>query len=340
MAEVDKMELRLISPAENGFLTHIEWNSDEIRKKTLEKLEKYKGIVYTDDNMKEARKDLAELRGFAADFDDRKKFVKKKIMEPYDQFEKELKDVLKLIQEPINLIDKQIKEYEEQKKTEKKVAIKVTYEAEIGELGEAVPFERLFDSQYLLAKFSLKKAKEDIKAKIEKLKSDFEIIDRLESKYRINAKDMYIKTLDLSSALAEERRLVELEEKLKSDEEKKRAEKEARERREAEAKERREVAEREAEAESQKSTAEAEEKRTSRFPVRSYPSESSEKVEPVEKKIVSGAVDPFVTKMETQASAEEKKYKARFFAVGTLAQLNGLKEYMNQNGIKFGKVEK
>ncbi|WP_320972269.1 DUF1351 domain-containing protein [Enterocloster bolteae] len=333
MAEVDKMELRLISPEENGFLTHIEWNRDEIRRKTLEKLEKYKGIVYTDANMKEAKKDLAELRGFVTDFDDRKKLVKKKIMEPYDQFEAELKDVLKLIQEPISLIDKQIKEYEDQKKAEKKADIKKAYEAEIGEMREAVPFERLFDSQYLLAKFTLKKAREDISGKIDRLKSDFEIIDKLESNYKINAKDMYIKTLDLSSALAEERRLVELEEKLKSDEKKKQAEKEARERREA--------AEKEAEADRQRKAQEAAEKK----PVPVSPGNMpyygpSKKAEPVEKNTEGGAIDPFAAKTEAPASLEEKKYKARFFAVGTLTQLNGLKEYMNQNGIKFGKVEK
>ena len=352
MAKADKMELRLISPAENGFLTHIEWNSDEIRKKTMEKLEKYKGIVYTDTNMKEAKKDLAELRGFVTDFDDRKKLVKKKIMEPYDQFEAELKDVLKLIQEPISLIDKQIKEYEDQKKAEKKADIEKTYGAEIGELREAVPFERLFDPQYLLAKFTLKKAREDIKEKIDRLKSDFDIIDKLESKYKINAKDMYIKTLNLSSALAEERRLVELEEKLKSDEEKKQAEKEARERQEAEAKERREAAEKEArerreaaekeaEADRQRKAQEVAEAKTPSAPGSgmSY-SGPFKKAEPVEKNTEGGAIDPFAAKTEAPASLEEKKYKARFFAVGTLDQLNGLKEYMNQNGIKFGKVEK
>lgn len=333
MAKADKMELRLISPAENGFLTHIEWNSDEIRKKTMEKLEKYKGIVYTDDNMKEAKKDLAELRGFVTDFDDRKKLVKKKIMEPYDQFEKELKDVLKLIQEPIDLIDKQVKEYEDQKKAEKKAAIKETYEAEIGELREAVPFERLFDSQYLLAKWTLKKAREDIKGKIDRLKSDFEIIDKLESKYKINAKDMYIKTLDLSSALAEERRLVELEKKLKSDEEKKQAEKEARELQEA--------AEKEAEEDCQRKVQEAAEKRSASVAGGGISHfEPAKKTEPVEKKTECGVIDPFASKTESPASLEEKKYKARFFAVGTLTQLNELKEYMNQNGIKFGKVEK
>lgn len=344
MAKADKMELRLISPAENGFLTHIEWNSDEIRKKTMETMEKYKGIVYTDTNMKEAKKDLAELRGYVTDFDDRKKLVKKKIMEPYDQFEAELKDVLKLIQEPISLIDKQIKEYEDQKKAEKKADIKKTYEEEIGELREAVPFERLFDPQYLLAKFTLKKARENIKEKIDRLKSDFEIIDKLESKYRINAKDMYIKTLDLSSALAEERRLVELEGKLKSDEEKKRAEAEARERREAaekEARERREAAEKEAEADRQRKAQEVAETKTPSASGSGMPySGPLKKAEPVEKNTEGGAIDPFAAKTEAPASLEEKKYKARFFAVGTLTQLNELKEYMNQNGIKFGKVEK
>lgn len=42
-----------------------------------------------------------------------------------------------------------------------------------------------------------------------------ETIDSLDSKYKLNAKDVYIKTLDLSKALAENKRLADLEENWK-----------------------------------------------------------------------------------------------------------------------------
>ena len=58
----------------------------------------------------------------------------------------------------------------------------------------------------------------EIVDKIDTVKTDLETIDSLDSKYKLNAKDVYIKTLDLSKALAENKRLADLEEKLEADE--------------------------------------------------------------------------------------------------------------------------
>ena len=44
----EKMELRLINPNESGFLQHIEWNSEEIRKQVQMMMSAYTDVVYTD----------------------------------------------------------------------------------------------------------------------------------------------------------------------------------------------------------------------------------------------------------------------------------------------------
>ena len=46
--ESEKMELRLINPNESGFLQHIEWNSEEIRKQVQMMMSAYTDVVYTD----------------------------------------------------------------------------------------------------------------------------------------------------------------------------------------------------------------------------------------------------------------------------------------------------
>lgn len=75
--ESEKMELRLINPNESGFLQHIEWNSEEIRKQVQMMMSAYTDVVYTEDTMKAAKDDRATLNKFKKVIEDRRKEVKK-----------------------------------------------------------------------------------------------------------------------------------------------------------------------------------------------------------------------------------------------------------------------
>jgi len=49
------MELKIYNPSEeNGFLKAIEWNYEELKAELSQKLEDYKGLVYTEEQIKEA----------------------------------------------------------------------------------------------------------------------------------------------------------------------------------------------------------------------------------------------------------------------------------------------
>lgn len=68
----------------------------------------------------EAKKDRASLNKLRSAFEDERKRIKKLYMDPYNRFEKQVKEVIALIDEPIRLIDAQIKEVEENKKLQKR----------------------------------------------------------------------------------------------------------------------------------------------------------------------------------------------------------------------------
>ena len=108
------------------------------------------------------------------------------------------------------------------------------YAEAIGELAEVLPFERVFEAQYLNASFKESKAATEIREKVQRVKSDLAAIDALDSKYKLNAKDVYVRTLDMSKAMAENARLIKFEEQMEADR-KRKAEEEERRRAEAEA---------------------------------------------------------------------------------------------------------
>lgn len=344
-----KMEFRLINPTEDGFLKRIQWNKEELEAAVRAKIASYENVVYTEDNIKAAKSDRADLNKLIKAIEERRKQVKNIINEPYAVFEAELKEITALINEPVALIDQQVKAFEEKQKEEKKAAIKATYDENIGDLAEVLPFEKIFDSRYLNQTYKLATAQKEIKGKIDTVKTDLETIDSLDSRYKLNAKDVYIKTLDLSKALAENKRLADLEEKLEADKRRK-AEEEAERKRQEEIrkqKEAEEQAKREAE-EAERKAAEA--KKAQEAEQTAPQSEMGKAIESIERSAFAQAVagetqaapaeqvvDPFATKEEPK---QEKKYRVRFFADGTKEQLGQLIAFMNENNIKYGKIVK
>ena len=362
VAQPEKMEFRLINPTEDNFLRAIKWNKEELEAAVRHKIAAYQNVVYTEDNMKQAKADRAELNKLTKAIEERRKMVKKIINEPYEVFEAELKEILALIQEPVGIIDRQVKAFEDQQKEEKKKIIQKSYEEAIGDLAEVLPFEKVFDSRYLNQTYKLATAQAEVKAKVEKVRTDLETIDSLESKYKLNAKDVYIKTLDLSKALAENKRLSDLEEKLEA-EKRRKAEEEAERKRLAE--ERRRAAEERAKAEEEQRKALEAQKKAEQESARKQAEnvaepaknviESQESVIEPDQNVSNGAengTEPSaagaIRSTEQQASVavdpfepkqEEKRYRTKFCAVGTRAQLQKLIEFMNENNIEYGRIK-
>ena len=108
------MELKIYNPTEDGFIKSIEWNHEEIKKEIAEKVEYYKNLVYTDNQIKEAKADRAALNKFVKALEDKRKEVKKQCLAPYEDFEANMKEIIAVVNEPIALIDSQIKDHEKQ----------------------------------------------------------------------------------------------------------------------------------------------------------------------------------------------------------------------------------
>ena len=347
-----KMEFRLINPTETGFLKHIEWNKAELEAAVKAKVDSYKGIVYTEETLKSAKADKAELNNLLKAIEERRKKVKEIINEPYADFEKELKSVTDLIKRQTEEIGKQIDSFEDKQREEKKRKIQEAYDSAIGDLKEVLPFTKVFDPRYLNKTYKLNTAISEVKAKIEKVKEDLSTIESVCGKYALNAKDVYVRTLDLSKALAEEKRLKELEEKLEAEKIRKQKEEEERkkaeEQRKIEAERRRKEEEERRAAEAARAAEQAEAQKKEEIPWRSEAEaqvaagavESGMSVPETEQNrpvLEEQVIDPFAA--EKPEPAKEKKVRAKFFAIGTRNQLKALTQYMKDNGIKYGKVD-
>lgn len=301
------MELKILSPQEGGFVKEIRWNNEELKAEIAEKMQEYKSLAFTEETIKEAKADRAKLNKLRTAFEDERKRIKKLCMAPYDEFEKQVKELIALIDEPIRLIDGQIKEVEEQRKIEKKGKVLEFYEGVIGPLKGVLPFEKVFRPEYLNATKSMKSITEEIQSLINRVNSDLDTIEGFGSKYELQIKDAYLKTLDLSTAMQEKARLEEVERRL--------AERKQEEQRRAE-----EKAAREAEALGKLQAEQAADIQNAQPEMQAVKTEEKETTQRTEKQ-------------------EPQMFQMDFRVWGTKDQIMGLRQYLINNNIKFGKVE-
>ena len=93
----------------------IEINFDELEQRLDEKLAEYDGIIFTAETKDIGKKEAASLRNLKKDIDATRKAVKKKWMEPYDEFDTQMKALGAKVDKPISAIDGQLKAFEEKR---------------------------------------------------------------------------------------------------------------------------------------------------------------------------------------------------------------------------------
>ena len=200
----------IISPEALAALPQeIPFNYEQIKAELAHQLKYYQGLVVTEDAIKDAKKDRAALNKLVMAIEDKRKSVKREIMAPYDSFEKKVKEIVGMIQTPIDLIDSQVKEFEELKKQEKHSAILDHYSQNVGDLSEIITLERVIPEKWANAGMSLKDICEDVDAKFFKIRNDLKIIRATNTQHEQAMIDVYLRSFDMSAALAENARLEE-----------------------------------------------------------------------------------------------------------------------------------
>lgn len=179
----------------------IDLNFLDLEKAIDKKLEEYEGAVFTEETKDIARSEVSSLRKQKKELDDMRKTIKKEWMKPYDEFEKKLKALLERYDEPILLIDKQVKEFDENRRKEKRKAIQKAYVESVGDMSDFVPLEKIYESKWENVATSMKSIKEEISKMADNARTAVESIKAMSSEKEADAIAAYKETLDLSKAM-------------------------------------------------------------------------------------------------------------------------------------------
>ncbi|HIG0357133.1 DUF1351 domain-containing protein [Clostridium sporogenes] len=187
---MNKLQLKVLEnkPAE------VHFNFDEISNYLDSTLNKYQGIIVTEETIKDGKKVIADLRKGKKSLDEFRKKTKKELTKSVTEFENQCKELSKKFDEVIDPINEQAEQFEIKRKEEKKMEV----EKVIKEVCKLKDVDNLpLEDSYLNKSTSLKSIKEDLikvadnillqqttlKANEDLIKSKIEVVN---TKYNLN----------------------------------------------------------------------------------------------------------------------------------------------------------
>lgn len=272
--------------------------------------EQYRNIVVTEDGVQAAKQDRANLRKLQANIDQVRKECRAAALAVSAETEANCKELVATLETAVQNLDTQAKAFEARRKEEKAAKLKTYFEREneLHNTNAYLTWEGVLDPKWLNATASEDAAKKAIDAAITDTVNGMAAIVSMQSPFEVELLDCYRETRSITAVLQKKARLEEMK---KAQEEREKAAREA-----AEAKRL------------------AEEAAQNTVDVEAPAPESDTGAEDA-----SDTAEPQTVSFATEADEpQEVLYTVDFRVHGTATQLNGLRSYMKNNGIRFERV--
>lgn len=231
------MELRV---NEVAIPEKIDFNYEELKAELTSKVSFYETLVYTDDQIKDAKADKANLNKLKRALNDERIRREKEYMQPFNVFKAQINEIIGIIDKPIAVIDEQVKAFDEKRKIEKQKAIEELF-ATIG-FQNFVTLEKIQDPKWLNASVSMKSIEDQMRSKMYEIGNGVLTLSQL-PEFGFEATEVFKETLDINKAISEAKRMSEITKAKAEAEARRKAAEEARRKAEEERKAQEKVAE-------------------------------------------------------------------------------------------------
>lgn len=324
------VEFRITSDLQEIRKQAITTNYDSVKAWVDGVAEQYSSIVVTEDGVQAAKQDRANLRKLQANIDQVRKECRAAALAVSAETEANCKELVATLETAVQNLDTQAKAFEERRKEEKENRLSAYFAQVVDDMAEWLTFDDCFNPKWLNATYAESTAQMDVCAAIDRCRSDLNAIRALHSEFETTLLDYYRETHDVAAVLQKNARLLEMK---KAQEEREKAAREAAEsKRLAEESARNAVVVEEPAPQEAPSVADV---------IRSVEQEAFAYAAVEDEPTYTLYFDPHCTDeqfLELLKYMDGAGIRRTLRVDGTAAQLNGLRTYMKNNGIRFERV--
>lgn len=192
----------------------IDFNFDEIKNELMESVAHYETLAYSEENIRECKADHNKLKALIAALDNERKKRKKEYLAPLEAFEDKIKELQAIIGKPLAVIDKQLDAFEKVRKEKKHAGVEKWWTDDFAPNNEVPAIIQsitdIWDERWMNVTYSMKQIEKDVADRLAAIAADIETINSL-PEYSFEAMEIYKDGLDLRKALAEGKRLADIQ---------------------------------------------------------------------------------------------------------------------------------
>lgn len=172
-----------------------------IKKQALQLAEDIKTVEVNEDNLKQSKKLLAAVNKRCKELDDERIKIKKMMLEPYQDFEEQVKEIVGIVKEADAEVRNQVKYLEDFERLQKEDALKNIYEKRktLYTLGDLIPFEKFLQPKHMNKTSSIEKVEAEMVEFLEQTEKDVKVLQKMPDLQAHVA--AYLKTFDLADAM-------------------------------------------------------------------------------------------------------------------------------------------
>lgn len=161
------MQMIIQSPTDGQQMPAVVWNYEEVKAGVAASLAQYKDRAYTPDSIRGAKADRAALNKLKAAIAAKRQEMKAQYLHPYEEFERQCKEIELMIGEVSGAIDAQIKAFEADEAARKKEIITLYFEEHVGTLAPYVTLDGIWNARWLNKTYSMALIQEEIERNLE-----------------------------------------------------------------------------------------------------------------------------------------------------------------------------
>lgn len=172
-----------------------------LKEQALELADHIAAVQVDAENIKQSKKLLAEVNKRLKELEDRRIAIKKLMLEPYNGFEGQVKEIVGIVKQADDLVRQQVKALEENERYDKQTALQCVFDKRIALYGfnDLFTFDDFIKPQHLNKSVTFETVEKEMVQWLEKVEADLVAMEHMGNRWEIL--DYYRSTKDLAAAM-------------------------------------------------------------------------------------------------------------------------------------------